>query len=73
MPPDFVYCTLNLIFCVFFNQVRLETSRDGQELDPGTGQTLLNNLGVTPGHYTQPGYNGHGHSSYRRLDRGFYR
>jgi len=54
-------------------QVRLETSRDGQELDPGTGQTLLNNLGVTPGHYTQPGYNGHGHSSYRRLDRGFYR
>ena len=43
--------------------VRLEASRDGQELDPATGQSVLASLAAS---YSQ-GQGG------RRLDRGGYR
>ena len=51
-------------------QVRLEASRDGQEVDPVTGQTILNNLGIVLGQTNQIFG---GMPSGRRLDRGFYR
>ena len=51
-------------------QVRLEASRDGQEVDPVTGQTILNNLGIVLGQTNQIFG---GMPSGRRLDREFYR